>query len=64
MKKILVLTAVLAVASTYVNGQGCVAIKSTGAVCTKQDPSMDGKGWQLNTSYRYFKSFQIGRAHV
>ncbi|MBL7697641.1 MAG: hypothetical protein JNK79_05765 [Chitinophagaceae bacterium] len=58
MKKILFLTAILAAANVYVNGQGCVAIRSTGAVCTKHDPAMDAKGWQVNTSYRYFKSFR------
>src|SRR5688572_21566750 len=40
------------------NGQGCVAIRGTGSVCTKQDASHSAKGWQLNTSYRYFKSFR------
>lgn len=58
MKKILALLIVFAVAYTYVQGQGCVAIRSNGAVCTKHDPTMDVKGWQINTSYRYFKSFR------
>jgi hypothetical protein len=35
-----------------------VAIRSTGAVCTKSDPAHTSKGWQFNTSYRYFKSFR------
>lgn len=38
--------------------QGCVAIRSTGAVCTRQSAEGDTKGWQLNLSYRYFKSFR------
>ena len=58
MKKILSLIIVITVAYSYVQGQGCVAIRSNGAVCTKHDPSMDAKGWQVNTSYRYFKSFR------
>ncbi|HMF72863.1 MAG TPA: hypothetical protein VK616_15400 [Flavitalea sp.] len=58
MKKLLLFTVIIATAFTSVNGQGCVAIRSTGAVCTKQDPSLDAKGWQLNTSYRYFRSFR------
>jgi hypothetical protein len=58
MKKILTLLIISAISFTYVHGQGCVAIRSNGAVCTKHDPSMDSKGWQVNTSYRYFKSFR------
>jgi hypothetical protein len=58
MKKILSLIIVITAAYSYVQGQGCVAIRSNGAVCTKHDPSMDAKGWQVNTSYRYFKSFR------
>lgn len=41
------------------NAQGCVAIRSTGAACTKQHAGNDHfTGWQLNTGYRYFKSFR------
>lgn len=60
MKKLLalcILILLLSVDRAYT--QGCVAIRSTGAVCTKPDPSADvQKGWQLNTSYRYFRSFR------
>ncbi|HEY0678602.1 MAG TPA: hypothetical protein VGD17_09960 [Chitinophagaceae bacterium] len=39
--------------------QGCVAIRSTGAVCTREGAQqVSAKGWQLNTSYRYFRSFR------
>lgn len=58
MKKILALSLIAFAAWTGANGQGCVAIRSTGAVCTKHDPNMEAKGWQVNTSYRYFKSFR------
>lgn len=58
MKKLLLLLVILTTGFTYVNGQGCVAIRSNGAVCTKHDPLMDTKGWQINTAYRYFKSFR------
>jgi len=58
MKKILALLIISSVFYSHVNGQGCVAIRSNGAVCTKHDPSMDSKGWQVNMSYRYFKSFR------
>ncbi|HUQ64657.1 MAG TPA: hypothetical protein VM101_00780 [Flavitalea sp.] len=58
MKKFLSLIIIFALSYSYVNAQGCVAIRSNGAVCTKHDPSMETKGWQVNTSYRYFKSFR------
>jgi hypothetical protein len=58
MKKIFVIVFAVFAIHTAVNGQGCVAIRSTGAVCTKHDPSMESKGWMVNTSYRYFKSFR------
>lgn len=58
MKKISILIIVLIIiANKNVQSQGCVAIRSTGAVCTKMEAGHDdGKGWQLNTSYRYFRS--------
>ena len=39
--------------------QGCVAIRSSG-VCSMEHPMGDSvaRAWQLNTSYRYFKSFR------
>lgn len=58
MKKIIVFAIVLFIAYNSAQGQGCVAIRNTGAVCTKHDPSANSKGWQVNTSYRYFKSFR------
>jgi hypothetical protein len=57
MKKIFLLTVIYMIAHYSLYSQGCVAIRSTGAVCTKQDPHNVDK-WQLNTSYRYFKSFR------
>ena len=45
--------------SIYAYTQGCVAIRSNGAVCTRQEAGKDNKGgWQLNMGYRYFKSFR------
>jgi len=60
MKKILLILIVLAGFFQQLQAQGCVAIKSTGAVCTKNDagPQATIKGWQLNTNYRYYKSFR------
>lgn len=60
MKKLLTILIILLFISTVKTyAQGCVAIRSTGAVCTKPDATADAhKGWQLNTSYRYFRSFR------
>src|SRR5215203_6626448 len=60
MKKLLFILLVVLLAFNNSNAQGCVAIKSTGAVCTKSDAGHQAavKGWQLNTNYRYFKSFR------
>lgn len=58
MRTLLIIIAALSIYNINANAQGCVAIRSTGAVCTKQDPGHATKGWQLNTSYRYFKSFR------
>lgn len=58
MKKILAIIALVIIAKISAHAQGCVAIRSTGAICTKQDAGHIQKGWQFNTSYRYFKSFR------
>ncbi|RYY62515.1 MAG: hypothetical protein EOO05_02455 [Chitinophagaceae bacterium] len=41
-----------------VNGQGCVAIRSTGASCSIQKPHEDSSKWQINTNYRFFRSYK------
>lgn len=60
MTKILsiIITAFSLIISNDVKTQGCVAIRSTGAVCTRHDGVKHDKSWQLNTAYRYFKSFR------
>lgn len=60
MKKLLFILIILFFICQQSNAQGCVAIKSTGAVCTKNDAGNHAasKGWQLNTNYRYYKSFR------
>ncbi|MEJ7737907.1 MAG: hypothetical protein WKF97_10810 [Chitinophagaceae bacterium] len=59
MRILICLLIVLAVSFQQVKSQGCVAIRSNGAVCTKQDAGKDHlQGWQLNVGYRYFKSFR------
>ena len=57
MRKIVVLVLILLVNRSITYSQGCVAIRGTGSVCTLQHPN-SMKGWQLNSSYRYFKSFR------
>jgi hypothetical protein len=49
----------LTLSSNALLAQGCVAIRGTGTVCTKLSHiETETKGWQLNTGYRYFKSFR------
>lgn len=45
---------------TESNAQGCVAIKSTGGVCTMDHVggTIDSSKWSLNLNNRYFKSFR------
>jgi hypothetical protein len=62
MTKTILMTAaacMFSLLSNMANAQGCVAIRSTGTVCTKQDHiETETKGWLFNTNYRYFKSFR------
>lgn len=60
MKKFLLIIFVFIVIADYANAQGCVAVRSTGAFCTRQDAeaAASAKGWQLNLGYRYFRSFR------
>lgn len=59
MKKYILLSIVLILISFETYSQGCVAIRSNG-VCTMDHPMGDSaaRSWQLNTGYRYFKSFR------
>jgi hypothetical protein len=59
MKKLFFILFIAVFIVNYANAQGCVAVRSTGAFCTKQDAmTADAKGWQLNLGYRYFRSFR------
>ena len=59
MKKLLLVIVVILIIADNAQSQGCVAIRSTGAICTKHEAGHeDVKGWQLNTSYRYFRSYK------
>lgn len=45
--------------SSYSKAQGCVAVRSGGAMCTMNHAdTVDQSGWQLNIGYRYFHSFR------
>lgn len=67
MKKIILILTAFIFISKAGNAQGCVAIRSTGGVCTMDhSENMNEKpaGWTLNVNNRYFKSFRhfIGTA--
>ncbi len=64
MKKLFIIFIAFFSMLAEAHSQGCVAIRSTGAVCTRPDAARDAQqGWQINTVYRYFKSFRhfVGR---
>jgi len=59
MKKILLLIAIIAAAISKADAQGCVAIRSTGGLCTEgamehANPSK----WSIGINNRYFKSYK------
>ncbi|MFM7838692.1 MAG: hypothetical protein ACKO6K_03930, partial [Chitinophagaceae bacterium] len=59
MKKLFVVMISLSLIQLKSLAQGCVAVRSGGAVCTRQEPGHENKGgWQLNLNYRYFHSFR------
>jgi hypothetical protein len=59
MKKVIFCLSVILFVTVQAYSQGCVAIRSNG-VCTMDHPMGDSvaRSWQLNTGYRYFKSFR------
>jgi len=59
MKKLIIALLIIFSAAHEGFSQGCVAIRSNG-VCTMDHPMGDStaRSWQLNTGYRYFKSFR------
>jgi hypothetical protein len=59
MKKLFFILFAFLFIANYAMSQGCVAVRSSGAFCTKQDAMVtQTKGWQLNLGYRYFRSFR------
>src|SRR5450432_845870 len=57
---ILLSALILTIASNNVNAQGCVAIRSTGGICTMDHSvqSDTSSKWEFNANNRYFKSFR------
>jgi hypothetical protein len=59
MKKSLIALSCLLLLCYYAQSQGCVAIRSTGGFCTRdQAAHSDNTPWILTVSNRYFKSFR------
>ena len=59
MRIFVLIVSIVTLSATQAYSQGCVAIRSTTNVCARQvaEPAV-AKGWQLNTYYRYFKSYK------
>jgi hypothetical protein len=59
MKKLFIIPVILLVIANEAQSQGCVAIRSTGGFCTRdQATEHDAGSWMLSVSNRYFKSFR------
>lgn len=59
MKKSLIALACYLLLSYHAQSQGCVAIRSTGGFCTRdQAAHSDHSNWILSVNNRYFKSFR------
>ena len=63
---ILICAGVIIISSNNINAQGCVAIRSTGGICTMNhsEQTDTSSKWEFNANNRYFKSFRhfIGTA--
>src|SRR6201996_1856606 len=60
-KLILITCFFLSLNQTNVFSQGCVAIRSTGGVCTMDehpDSALKNGSWLFNSNSRYYKSFR------
>lgn len=59
MKKLSIMSILYLLCTHQVQSQGCVAIRSTGGFCTRdQATAHDANQWTLSVSNRYFKSFR------
>ena len=56
MKKLLITAAIILIALSNINSQGCVAIKSNGGYCTMANH--DAKKYTLSINHRYFRSYK------
>src|SRR5882724_11787766 len=67
LKPVLVICLFILFTQTNVFAQGCVAIRSTGGICTMNehpDSTNSNSYWLLNNNSRYYKSFRhfVGKA--
>lgn len=67
MKKLYIsLAFLISLFDQKVFAQGCVAIRSNGGMCTMEHPDEKGssKGWQINSAYRYFRSYKHFKGNI
>jgi len=58
MKKFLISAIIYLLIAHQAQSQGCVAIRSTGGFCTRDQAMHNDAKWMLGVSNRYFKSFR------
>jgi hypothetical protein len=58
MKKLVIALSVCLLLVYNARSQGCVAIRSTGGFCTRDQALHNNAKWMLSVSNRYFKSFR------
>src|SRR5437868_2512320 len=60
MKSLLLFILIMVVVATQIHAQGCVAIRSTGGLCTMDHSAKMDKPekWVFNINNRYYKSFR------
>jgi hypothetical protein len=58
MRKLILLIVTCQLLVHYAQAQGCVAIRSTGGFCTRDQAGNNKAQWVLSVSNRYFKSFR------
>ena len=58
MQKHLLVAITMSILSLQSNAQGCVAIRSTGGMCTMDHADTSSSKWLFNANNRYFNSFR------
>ena len=58
MQKHLLVAITMSILSLQSNAQGCVAIRSTGGMCTMDHTDTSASKWLFNANNRYFNSFR------